>query len=351
MKHLALIAAFTLGVAVPLSAQDQNSGQTKALVARLIAELAGRVPASPGAGQVLAGAAARAATPVETRFVRGAPYSAEAVTEFSQTLADGNRIAAKNVTRVYRDSEGRTRREQIDSTTGTVANVSIVDPVAGSTYWLDPVNRLAYRTGVIVVTPEGLVRSMRMFSPPAGTGSGAAAGSGVGVGVGSGAGAGVGGAIAGAGAQGRSVGGGAATAGRGSGGGVAGGTAVGYGGGVAGGTSGGSDRGIGRTQEAQTAREEGLQQTIEGLAGLGTRTTTVIPAGAAGNAQPLRIVSEEWSSPELHLFLLTKHSDPRLGETTYRLTNIVRSEPSPSLFQVPADYTFRDLVVAKQPEV
>jgi len=340
MKHIALVAAFTLGMALPLAAQDQNSEQIKARMVQIIAELAGRVPASARVGQVLGGAVARAAAPVETRFLRGAPYSAEAVTEFSQTLADGNRIAGKSVTRVYRDREGRTRREQTDSTTGTVTSVSIVDPVAGYTYWLDPVNRFAYRTGTIVVTPEGLVRSMRTFSPPTGTGSGA--------GIGTGAGG--GGAIGGAGATGRGFGGAAAGgAGSRSVTGVVAGKAGGAAGGVAGGTRSGSGGRIGGTQEGQTTREEELQQTIEGLAARGTRTTTVIPAGAAGNAQPLRIVLEEWTSLELQVFLLTKHSDPRLGETTYRLTNIVRSEPNPSLFQVPADYTFKDLVIAKEP--
>jgi hypothetical protein len=36
---------------------------------------------------------------------------------------------------------------------------------------------------------------------------------------------------------------------------------------------------------------------------------------------------------------MTKHSDPRTGDNTYRLTNINRAEPDPSLFQVPPDYT------------
>jgi len=35
---------------------------------------------------------------------------------------------------------------------------------------------------------------------------------------------------------------------------------------------------------------------------------------------------------------MTRHSDPRTGETTYRLRNILRAEPDPSLFTVPADY-------------
>src|SRR5262249_44159034 len=46
------------------------------------------------------------------KVVKGAPYSGESVTETVQTLADGNRIVNKITTQVYRDSEGRTRRDQ-----------------------------------------------------------------------------------------------------------------------------------------------------------------------------------------------------------------------------------------------
>ena len=55
----------------------------------------------------------------------------------------------------------------------------------------------------------------------------------------------------------------------------------------------------------------------------GTRTTTTIAAGSIGNEQPIQIVSEQWFSPDLKVLVMTKHSDPRSGETTYRLTNIV----------------------------
>ena len=68
----------------------------------------------------------------------------------------------------------------------------------------------------------------------------------------------------------------------------------------------------------------------------GRKTTTVIPAGQVGNEQPITITSEEWRSPELNLLVLTKHSDPRTGESSYRLQNIIRAEPDRSLFMVPA---------------
>ena len=83
-------------------------------------------------------------------------------------------------------------------------------------------------------------------------------------------------------------------------------------------------------------------QIIEGVQAEGARTTITIPAGEIGNDLPIQIVSERWYSPELQTVVMTKHSDPRMGETVYRLTNIVRNEPSPSLFTAPADYKLVD---------
>ena len=51
------------------------------------------------------------------------------------------------------------------------------------------------------------------------------------------------------------------------------------------------------------------------------------------------MVTEQWYSQELGTIVLSRRSDPRFGETTYRLQNIVRAEPSPNLFQVHAGYT------------
>jgi hypothetical protein len=67
-----------------------------------------------------------------------------------------------------------------------------------------------------------------------------------------------------------------------------------------------------------------------------------IPAGEIGNERPIQIVDERWYSPELQTVVMTKHSDPRFGETVYRLTNIDRNEPARALFEVPADFTIKD---------
>ena len=64
-----------------------------------------------------------------------------------------------------------------------------------------------------------------------------------------------------------------------------------------------------------------------------------IPAGEIGNEREINIVNERWYSPELQTVIMSKNSDPRMGETLYKLTNIKRGDPHPSLFQVPSDYT------------
>ncbi len=80
-------------------------------------------------------------------------------------------------------------------------------------------------------------------------------------------------------------------------------------------------------------------QTIEGVSAEGTRTTRTIPAGEIGNERALEITSEVWTSPDLKMVVLSKRNDPRIGETVYKLTNIQRADPDPSLFQVPSGFT------------
>jgi hypothetical protein len=93
---------------------------------------------------------------------------------------------------------------------------------------------------------------------------------------------------------------------------------------------------------ANEKKEDLGKQMIEGVEAEGTRTTVTIPAGEIGNERAIEIVSERWYSPELQLVVMTRHSDPRSGETTYKLTNINRTEPAKSLFEVPSDYTIKE---------
>lgn len=238
------------------------------------------------------------------KLVKGAPYAAEAVTETTQTLGDGNRIVNKSSSALYRDSEGRTRREQSLKAIGPFATagdssqtVFINDPVAGVNYALDSRSMVARKMmpmkfefkfdgktignapkgpGIerIEVHPE--IFMAQTPPPPPGTG-----GHGV--------------------------------------------VMQWYGG-----------------SEKRGKNESLGKQTIEGVEAEGTRNVITIPAGELGNERAIEIVFERWYSPELQTVIMTRHIDPRFGETTYRLTNITRDEPARSLFEVPAGYTIKE---------
>jgi hypothetical protein len=89
----------------------------------------------------------------------------------------------------------------------------------------------------------------------------------------------------------------------------------------------------------ETSRESLGTQVIEGVLTEGTRFTTTYPVGSIGNDQPVTTVQETWTSPDLQAIVLSKTSDPRNGQSTTKLTNIVIAEPDPALFQVPAEYS------------
>ena len=86
----------------------------------------------------------------DRKVVKGAPFSAVAVSESTQTLADGNHIARKTQTNLYRDSQGRFRKEVTLPAIGPLAAsgqlhslVMISDPVAGVGYVLEADEKVA----------------------------------------------------------------------------------------------------------------------------------------------------------------------------------------------------------------
>src|SRR5437763_186822 len=95
-------------------------------------------------------------------------------------------------------------------------------------------------------------------------------------------------------------------------------------------------------EQNQGSTEDLGSQTMEGVLVNGVRTTRTIPEGQIGNERPIKIVTEVWTSPELKTVVYSKRSDPRMGEQTFQLKNIVRTEPDPSLFAVPADFKMVD---------
>lgn len=220
----------------------------------------------------------------DNKVVTGAPYSADAVTENTQVLADGNRIVRKETAKVYRDSMGRTRRDLSVNAIGPWSSGSpmqianIFDPVAGVHYMLNMQEKKAFKMPPPRKPPAGemgLMTKDRMFI----------------------------------------AGGGMPASGPGM-------TII------------EKDGGVGNRSETSLGTQE-----IEGVQARGMQTTETIPAGKIGNEKPIVVTTERWHSPDLQVDVLVKHNDPRMGEVVYKLTNINREEPDASLFQVPADYT------------
>jgi hypothetical protein len=204
------------------------------------------------------------------KVVTGAPYSAVAVTESKQTLADGNVIDRKIQSNVYRDSQGRTRRETTFTGVGAFAPagqtrsmVTIHDPVASTAYLLHTDTKVAEQLPI----------------PPGRNGANV------------------------------------------------------------------QNRMESRLQQEiadGTVKKEDLgTQTINGITAQGTRYTRVIPAGQIGNTNAITVVNEQWYSPDLQLMVKIVRNDPRVGQVTYTLTSVQRTEPAASLFTVPSDYTVK----------
>lgn len=280
------------------------------------------------------------------KVVKNAPFSAETVSESIQVLADGNRIVRKTTSRMYRDTEGRFRREDMPKQIGipgtvveTPESITIVDPIAGFKYVLDTKRRIARqsflkqpfelrhnsesrikmelkkvevaakraekeaeRKAKAAIRAEKMaeVRAKRAARSendpervkeidkqtrkpvPAKVEKVDAKKPEKPVAV---------------------------------------------------------RKAEPEKKEKDDSKTESLGvQNIEGIAAEGTRTTTTISAGAVGNERAIEIVYEKWFSKDLQMMVRSRHNDPRFGEQTYRLTNISRREPSTTLFSPPADY-------------
>jgi hypothetical protein len=265
-------------------------------------------------------------------IVKNAPYTASAITETTQTLMDGNRIVHRSLTLLARDSLGRTRQEKKTERGGTAY---IYDPIENRSYVL----RTDGKTAVALPRAPGPPTPPTPPTPPAPPAAPTPAAKPDAAGI----------AIQ----PGRVIvrksqveGGGedihveVIRVGREE-------------------DSGSADTRVGRLPPMPPLRLQGRplalpdrhadrgvteslgSRDFDGVRADGKRTTHTIPAGAIGNEKPIAIVSERWFSPELNVVVMSRTSDPRSGETVYRLTDIKRGEPPPELFRVPADYKIR----------
>ena len=82
---------------------------------------------------------------------------------------------------------------------------------------------------------------------------------------------------------------------------------------------------------------------IEGLEAHGRQQTHIVPANAFGNDRPLVSKKEYWYSPALGINLISKTADPRFGAQNFEVSDIVRGEPDPKLFQLPSGLKIIDL--------
>jgi hypothetical protein len=227
--------------------------------------------------------------------VKGAPYSATTTSESTQTLADGNHISQTHTGAVARDSQGRTRQDAALPPIGNLSAdslphlVFIRDPVAGTSFTLNLTDKTAWKNPMAMVDAEGPGVQIQTS------------------------------------------------------------TVV-----IRGKEDGGPDmppppahaiemmKHVERDDDSQATKESLGTQTIEGVLANGVRTTRTIPAGQIGNERAISIVTEVWTSSDLKTIISSKREDPRMGEQTFRLTNIVRGEPDASLFTVPADFKMID---------
>jgi hypothetical protein len=214
--------------------------------------------------------------------VTAAPYTATATTESTQVLTDGNRIVNKTSSFVARDSQGRTRRETDLHRIGTMQvdspkTVFINDPTTHTQYIFTPGGEATK-----VVRSEGTWKEGPQIIDLRGQREQRLKQK------------------------------------------------------VIVNVQGAHEGQQSKESSEQVKHEDLGTQTIEGVSAQGKRETVTIPAGEIGNERPIEIVTETWFSPELHTMVLRKHSDPRLGDSTYRLTDIKRNEPDASLFQAPA---------------
>jgi hypothetical protein len=214
--------------------------------------------------------------------VKGAPYSAKAASETTQTLAlaDGTTTTIHRTTQsaLFRDSQGRSRREVTLSGFGPLAAsgnthtlVTIADPVAGAHYMVDDEHKVVHKMSF------------------------------------------------------RTHGGNASAA-------------------MAAGVFPDKMKARMQKEEASGAvKKESLgTQTINGVSAEGTRVTRTIAVGEIGNDRAIQVVSERWYSPELQIVVKSVRSDPRFGTTTYTVTNLQKTEPDASLFTIPAHYAVKE---------
>lgn len=351
MNKKILLAALLACAFAPAQAGEMGFDEEQVVERRIVTRTGGELQAGHPDAMNFVDAVGGGATMVHmsrARMVKNAPYSAEMVSERTQTLGDGNQIVRKTSTMSYRDSAGRTRTE-VRGEDGELRTVMIHDPVEGVRYVLRPRDK----TAIKVAAPNGAAMSAVREQARAAAAEARASAAEARV----------------AGAQARL----AADQARikieelrregklpegerfiikqversGAGAGehkdvqiriaqVAGPQAAARVAPVLAGA-------LGDHKWASKAETKDLgTREFNGVKATGVQRSYEIPAGEIGNRSPIVVSTETWTSPELQAVVYQKRSDPRSGEFVYRAENLKREEPAAALFTVPSDYTVKD---------
>jgi hypothetical protein len=294
LHPLTLALLLASGAACAAEAADPQ-GAAVSTPSRIIVNTAGGLPLSPGDLHTFAAGT----------LVPNAPFSADIVTEKTQTLPDGNQILHKSVRRTFRDAAGRMRNEMLDDK-GQPVYVHIVDMGEKLQYSLIPQRKTATRVNLAELTAKSgeeahaaIIERSKSLAP----GERFEIVTNVHV----------------------------ATAGK---------------------AAPATIERVAQIAGAElTDRKWAAQATtaslgsreIEGVKADGSATSYTIPAGAIGNQKPITVTTEKWYAPELQIIVSMKRTDPRTGETGYRVTNLKRGEQPKALFTVPEGYQVSDL--------
>src|ERR1044071_7510745 len=228
----------------------------------------------------------------ERGAIRDTAFSAEVEAEMVMPLREGGTKLRKTTYLIYRDSQGRTRRDLTSDNANAAAtdsrprNSVINDPVASSRYLLD--HRYSTVRKLPLLTDNDTESQPTVVQPKIR------------------------------------------------------GTAPGF---VSLGTPSSQVTKTALPGERRTSprieKEQLGQREIGGVIAEGTRYVRTTAIGASDNEKPIQITTEEWFSVDLQAIVAITISDPRYGRSEYRLVNIVRGEPSPTLFAIPQNYKLK----------
>lgn len=268
----AFAVLFALGVvAAPTAAQTGNPNQIESRT--VVRSDAGIAPIFPQMFEPVATAGL-----LDDKLIKNQPVAAVFESETVSLQPNGGSVTSLTTIKIYRDSQGRTRREQTSAENAADRTITIEDPVLGVAYLLTPATQTAFRYKLANVHPQSnglgdavprVIELLRKDDPQTGT-------------------------------------------------------VRKY------------------RLDAPKVEVLGRRQIVAGVEAEGRRLTFKIPAGAVGNATEVEATNEIWVAKDLRMLVKSTTRNPLAGEHNLRLTSLSRDEQPASLFEAPIGYTVRE---------